>query len=263
MQVILALLIKELGAPLARNVFERLSRSATQSRIKDIEALIRAGSTAISALRAVLGRQFDEALLASTTFGPRHWTFEAGRKDYVRLPLDPTDDVSACMALREELGLNLARVAALKAADPTDPVSHVRGCLRVWTDRFEQRFRPSASLDRQALSQIRRMLTSAEGRRSKLRRLLGVSGVAVGLMLLLKAGMLLLSIGVGLLVAIKAWLFGAPFLIIATLFVGGVILTGCGLHSSIRPTMQQDLAGAIDSAYGLLDKWAVQAEVYR
>src|SRR4051794_23283855 len=112
-EAILLALASEVGRPLAKALIGKL-RSApnAEDQFAKASAMVSTSVSALTACRTVFGKEFEVALQKSRP-KPQLWTIEAGLTDYVRIKPRRSGRLSAVRALRDELNLNLERVAKL------------------------------------------------------------------------------------------------------------------------------------------------------
>jgi hypothetical protein len=242
----------ELGVGLGKRIFSRLvDRPRADEKLKEADALISTGVSAVSALRATFGSDFDSAVSAALDTAPSAWSFESGRADYIKLTVQEGDSCGIYKVLRDELNINLDRVARTAIKNKADQWNYFRGAFREWMDRYrllaghqsdvEDTFRVIDSL----LDGNRRNFADAL-------RLLQRTGLGIaGAVLVLKAAFVATGTGVGLLVAASTWLFGIPMVQVGALAVGGGLLLALS-RVEFKPT--NAMSASISVAYRLLDR---------
>jgi hypothetical protein len=244
---VLKLLAGELGAPVARKVLDSLGRGKPSTEKLDKAAQsMRDGMGAISALRESFG---DDLLRAITDAVERSsgWTQEAGVTDYIRLP---TAGRSAFPVLREELNVNLERVAKASGSKQ-DTKNYFLGVLSVWKDRYGELLGHDQD-SKQTFAAIAELLSGGKKSFKDAFRLLSGTGLGtVGALLVIKAVLVATSTGVGVVAMITVFLAGVPFGQVIALTVGATLL---GALSWIALTSENAMSTAIAAAYKLLER---------
>ena len=127
----LSALVLEIGVTLAKKVGTSLtSRPKAEENLKKADAMIATGTSAVSALRHAFGPESDKAMTAAIGTGPTTWSFEAGRADYVRVAVPDSAPRDVYRTLRDELNLNLDRIARLPLQKGTEQQNYFRGAFQ-------------------------------------------------------------------------------------------------------------------------------------
>jgi hypothetical protein len=249
--VVLGLLGKEIAMPLARDVVKGLSRTGSAQRFQQAIALTHSGVSAVGAMRSVFGEDFSRVLSAASGTGDAGWSFEAGRKEYVRLSGQVREPTERLALLREELNTNLDRITSLNRKDERDTKNYVRGVFAEWrntytsmcgsdadaTSTFEATEKLLDDTKKSFASALRIMMTTALG---SVGAVLVVYGLLVGT-----------ATGMGVAATISAWLFGIPFGPAAGIAVPGVMLLAL---AAISLKDRDAVSAAVQILYKLLDR---------
>lgn len=254
----LSALALEIGVTLAKKVGTSLtSRSKAEESLKKADAMIATGTSAVSALRKAFGTDFDEAMTAALGTGPTTWSFEAGRADYIRVTVPDSAPRDVYRTLRDELNLNLDRVAKGPLQKGTEQQNYFRGAFREWMERFRELAgrQPDAE---QTFQVIESLLDGKRRNFSDVFRLLQRTGLGtIGAMLVIQAVLIATSTGVGIVAVISTWLFGIPVVQVGALVVGGGLLFAL---SRVEFAATNAMSTSVATAYKLLDRATEQRQ---
>ena len=248
----------EIGITLAKKVGARLiNRPKADENLRKADSLIATGTSAVSALRKAFGPEFDEAMTSAIGTGPASWTFEAGRADYVRVALPEGPPATVYRVLRDELNINLDRVARGPVRKGTEQHSYFLGALREWMERY----RELAGRQPDAEETFRVIESLLDGKRRNFAdvfRLLQRTGLGtVGALLVIQAVLIATSTGVGIVAVVSTWLLGIPVVQVGALVVGGGLLFAL---SRVEFAATNTMSASVAAAYKLLDRAAEQGE---
>lgn len=249
---VLSTLALEIGVTLAKKIGTSLiSRPKSEENLRKAEALISTGASAVSALRSAFGTQFDEALTAAVGSPTSDWTYEAGQEDYIRVSVPEGDSRDVYRTLRDELNLNLDRVARVSTRRGSDQKSYFLGAFRMWMDRY----RTLAGSDTDAeetFATIESLLDGKKRNFADVFRLLQRTGLGtVGALLVIQAVLIATGTGVGIVTVISTWLFGIPVVQVGALVVGGGLLIAL---SRMNFATNNAMSTSVAAAYKLLDR---------
>ena len=235
---VFAALAAKFGHALASNIWANLSGSTLSARAPQIKSLLDAGASIVEAAGQVLGSDFSTAFYKATTSTRSTWNYRAGVHDYVRTSIDPTDDRQAVRDLREELDLNLGRIEfACKELGSDESLNYLWGGIDAWARRYGERF-PLDAAERLELEKALGALRGESSWKTRFASLGATASFGLAAISLHRACLLMFSVGVGVLVAFRSWLFGVPFLWVALHLVGSGALfqTGRWLRGTCTPT---------------------------
>ena len=253
----LASLAVQIGPAVAKSVVSSLSnRPKGGENLKKVEALITTGTTAVDAFRKIFGSDFHEALNGALGTGQASWTYEAGKADYIRLETQ-NDDRDVYQVLRDELNVNLDRIAKTYGKNRTEVQNYFLGVFREWMTRYKELVgSPGDSM--QTFEAIESLLDGQKRTLADVFRLLQQTGLgAIGTFLILQAVLVATSTGVGVLAAIHTWLLGIPVVQVGALATGGAVLLAL---SRIKLTPTNAMSASVSVAYKLLERTADNAK---
>lgn len=251
--LLIGLLGKEIGLPLARKLVSRLTsgKDAT-GRAEKITSLVNSGATAVSAFQEAFGAvDFDKALTAAIGNGDNGWTHEAGRQEYVRIDQNEGAIRPATSLLREELNLNLDRIIRVYGSKNPDMDKYFLGLFRHWQERYVELV--GADDDSiEAFKTVESLLDGTKKNFANVFRLLQKTGLGfAGAVLVIQAALIATSVGVGVFATISTWALGIPVVQVGALAVGGALLFGL---SRMNFTSSNAMSATIAVAYKLLDR---------
>jgi hypothetical protein len=243
---------KQLGPALAGSVISRLKMTdKAEQRLDRVTSLITAGSTAIEAFQKVFGSDFDKAVIAAQREVKPTWTYQAGQEDYVRVEPRQSGREAALQSLRDELNVNLDRIARSSDVNGEKTLSHFLGMFNLWMSRYRQLIGREEDAEK-TFRTIESLLDGSRKTFADAFRLLQQTGLGVtGAFLVIQAGMLASSAGVGVIAGIWMWLFGIPYVQIGTFAVSGALLIAL---SRVKFKSANSLSTSVAAAYKLLDR---------
>jgi hypothetical protein len=242
----LALILAGLGK--ATSLIQHLHASQGTNRAKVGVSVESIGK----GVHAIFGDRAGDAATAAFREPPSAYTFECGGEHYVEIEVPAMDRRRAAAALRRELNQNLDLAQARAGTDQAALRSEVLGVFQRWSDRFTARFRLTAA-DRASVDAINAALRRMS--RAKTVAAWGwIISLALAIVSLVKAVVLIFSLGVGLLVLVKVLLFGIPFLTVAVLIVVAFLLLKLAFGLRRSACGAKDLSIAINCAYAMLDR---------
>lgn len=255
---LLLLLGKEIAVPVARGVIKRLSaESRGAHRLEQSLELARSGMSTVAAMRSVFGEDFAKALAEASATGRTGWSFEAGRKEYVRLSGTSPKSLAARLAfVREELNLNLDRISAFHEEAEKNSKKYARGLFAEWRLRYAELIGEDRdSID--TFKAVEKLLDDTRKSYATALRIMQVTSLgSVGAVLVVYGLMVGTATGMGVFAAISAWLVGVPFIAAATAVVPGVILLAL---ASVSLKDKDAVSAAVQVAYRLLDRRLARA----
>lgn len=255
---IIATLALRYGPKIAESLWATLGKSEdSASKIENATKMMELGLSTMDALKKSFGSDFyDNALstvVAAVEGEPPSFDFEAGLEHYVRVTPENSTRKSSIESLREELNINLERVAIQMQDKKTSSNNYFIGLMREWERRHNETL-GSTEDSSLTFESIARLL---DGRRRTYKEVLlilqkttlGFTGAALILY------SVLLAIGSVGTVGVFAW--------IGTLFMGPpiAIIFGSGLAGALLLAFSRIEFKSIDArstavriAYALLDR---------
>jgi hypothetical protein len=209
------------------------------------------GATAIDALKKTFGKEFLTTLNdAIGTTGNSRFSYEAGTQSYIKL--DDGEDESHINVLRDELNINLDRMAALKTHS-VDLRSQFRGLMSIWQARCLQRYGVDHGPDlRSTFQAIDQLLTGETHNYKQIYQLLSTTSLGgVGALLIIGGAITATGTGVGIVTSISLFVFGVPWLTVGALVLPGALLIALAARRS-RPVDEINLSIAM--AYKILER---------
>lgn len=239
-----------LGTAVAGAVGERLKkRRGAAKKFEEVEACVSSGKNVIEAFQSVFGKSFDDALGAAKSSDEVPWSYEAGRKEYIKVR--KAADFDEYEVLRAELNINLKRVADEYKGTEADLRNYFLGAFKEWMKRYRALIGFQDDAEETFLA-IESMLNGNSGTFLEVFRMLQGTGLGTaGALLIVKAALLATSTGVGVVAWITALLAGIPFAQAGALAVGGASLVAL---SRIKFRPLNAYSASIKTAYGLLDR---------
>lgn len=240
------------GPVVAKSIVAALSKSKNAGdRLAQVAPLIEAGTTAIDAFKRIFGQDFDAALTEALKAPRVDWSYEAGRTDYIRVDVFDGEVRSVDQTLRDELNINLDRLARLYGGKGAEVQNYFRGVFREWMNRYRSIIVESDD-SRKTFETIESLL---DGHRKSFAdgfKLLQQAGLGtLGALLVIQAGLVATSTGVGLFAVISTWLLGIPVVQVGALAVGGVVLFAL---SRVKLSASNAMSMSVATAYKLLDR---------
>lgn len=209
------------------------------------------GATAIDALKKTFGKEFLTTLNdAIGTTGNSRFSYEAGTQSYIKL--DDREDGPHTRLLRDELNINLDRLAVLKTHS-VDLRSQFRGLMSMWQARCLQRYGVDHGPDlRSTFQTIDKLLKGESSNYKQIYQLLSSTSLGgVGALLIIAGALTATGTGVGIVTAISLFVFGVPWLTVGALVLPGALLIALAARKT-RPVDEMTLSIAL--AYKLLER---------
>lgn len=213
---------------------------------ENVEGALRTGA---AIAHAAFGE--DPRRVLRTFLAPDTWQLEAGADDYIELCVDVIDECEAAVALRAELNRNLDRIQS-RFTEPSDVRAHVAAVVERWAGRLRRHFSLTVP-DEEDLREAKRLLTS-RSRLCRPVRWASIFSAFAAVCLFLKAAMLTLGAGVGLLLLLRLAVMGVPFVTVASLVGAGVLLALVSRELRSVGGGLGDVSRAIQLVYGILDR---------
>lgn len=266
MGVVASTLLLELGGKVLKEVIPRLLRRPnSEEKFKKAEALISTGSSAVAALRQVFGVEFDEVLTEAVGKKANGWTYEAGCSEYIRVRYEDGGSKDVCSVLRDELNINLARLAKMSVRDGGDLTNYFKGLFSQWEGRYRELTRETLAYDEfeviQTFQAINSMIDGEKRSFLDVLRMLQRAGLGLfGALLILQAGLIVSGTGIGIVAIVSTWLFGIPFIQVLSLVIGGGLLF---VMSRANFSSTNAMSTSVAMAYKLLDRTAARMSAGR
>lgn len=254
MAAIVALLAKSIGPMLAKAVIDKLlSSKGGPSKIQRVADATEKGTSVIAALRGEFGDDFLKAITDSFgTLKDHKWSYEAGCSDYIKVDPDSTG-LAALTALRDELNVNLDRLALMENLPDEVLLNYFRGTLGTWKRRYLDIFGPH----KEASDMFATMDDLLDGNtrtfRDVLEKISKTSIGGVGALMVISGVLLASGVGVGLATSISIFLFGIPWLSVGALVIPGAIMIGLTRY---KFTNKHAMSACVKMAYKLLEERA-------
>lgn len=239
------------GKPAAEALLKRLSsRPNAAQKMEQATRCMAEGVTAIDAMKQAFGSEFLADLSeALGGYDSARFSYQAGTSSYIQLN---TPGASPLQVLRDELNINLDRLAALDAN--TDAVrNQFAGLMSVWMGRCRHLLPAEHLEDINATEDIVKRLLSGDLKnyRQVYEQLSRTGLGAVGALLLLAGVFAATTTGVGLVAMISTFLFGIPWLTVGALVVPGALL----IALAARKTSKKDVISlAVAMSYKLIER---------
>ncbi len=252
---LLALLIKEIGQPVAGKIWQVINGSDYQNQMKKASEICHEGASALSALNRAFGNQFNEILNDAINPDGSCFSFEAGRKKYVHLTTDSEGPDTIIPVLRDELNVNLERITGLHKKDKDPVQNYFRGCFVQWSDNYKKQLAPLSIEEEKNFKKINKLI---DGRHHAFVGILDIFRKTIlgtsGMMIIGKACLIILSVGIGIYAQTKIWLLGLPLGLIASCMMAGAVLI---VLASLRVKKLDIMSECVRIAYGMLEKRSV------
>lgn len=250
MSVLLGLLIKEIGQPVAKKIWAVVSGNEYSEQLKRaIEAAGR-GVPVLQAMQDAFGDTYFKIVNAAINDGPGPFTYEAGRNDYIKVTFPGNDKLSIVASLRTELNINLERISKLDIKDNPEIISYFKGIWSEWKKRYIDTLGISEN-EKKVFDSIDKLL---DGRRRNAKQVYMILSRTmfgtVGALLIIKAVLIIMGIGLGVIMNIMIWINGLPFGTIASLILLGTILIAL---ATIQFSNKHIMTTCVQIAYKLLD----------
>jgi hypothetical protein len=204
----LALLIKEVGQPIAEKLWVVISGEDKQKQLLRAIDLINQGAPALEACQRAFGKPFGDMI--TDVLKADDLVFSAGVEGYITVQPDGDDAISRLKAMRTELSVNLDRLAKRSLNEKSVDLSPFKGFFTAW----EERARDLGVLsheDDKVVEQLYSLLDGSRRNGWQIYQILIRSGFGIiGTLLIIKAVLILTSAGLGAFGALLVWLYGLP-----------------------------------------------------
>jgi hypothetical protein len=243
------------GTSVGKRLLEALAKRPNASqRMEQAGAAIAKGASAVEALKAAFGNEFMKALTEALGNAPgAGFSYEAGVNAYIKADLGGASDPRRI--LRDELNLNLDRIALAGTTNKGALKNHFKGALHVWRRRYQELAPDLYTGNVKAVfKDMDRLLDDTEKSFKDVYKLARITGLGVpGALLLIQGVFLATGTGVGIVAAISAFIFGIPWL-----HVGALVLPGAFMVALAAMHLRDDqaMSACVRLAYKLLDTGA-------
>lgn len=252
---LLALLVKEVGQPVAQRIWGVLSSTEHTRQLSKATESAQKGSTALVALHKAFGKDyFDDLVNNAMNFGPSSFTFEAGAGDYIPINIDGDDHIQL---LRMELNTNLERIirSSVVSEDKAETLNYFKGVLNVWKSRFIAILGVTKQ-EQEILDTIDQLLDgNKRTSRQVFRIVLKIMGATTGLLLFGQAFLLISGFCLGIWTNLVIFTVGIPIIQIGVcIILGSLLLTGGSNTFSNTFKEKQVMSLCVSMAYRILEK---------
>lgn len=246
------------GKVISKKLVDGLSRRPNGAqRLEEAAAALAKGASAIEALKAAFGNDFLTTLTEVLGGKPgSSFSYEAGITEYIKVDHGGTS--KPLTTLRDELNLNLDRIAIAGASSKGAIKNQFRGALHVWQLRYQE-----LALDlytdhaKESFDRMDHLLDDTKKSFKDVYKLLKVTSLGVpGTLLVIQGVFLATSTGVGLAAAISAFIFGIPWFHVGVLVLPGVLMVAL---AAMPLRDDQAMSTCVQLAYRLLDRNMAQA----
>ncbi len=251
---LLALLVKEVGQPVAQRIWSVLSSTEHTRQLSKATESAQKGSTALLALHKAFGKDYFDLVNNAMNFGSNSFTFEAGAGDYIPINIDGDNHVQL---LRMELNTNLERIvrSSVVSEDKAETLNYFKGVFNVWKSRFIAILGVTKQ-EQEILDTIDQLLDGNKKTPSQVFSIVSnVMGMTTGLLLFGQAFLLISGFGLGISTNLVIFTVGIPILQIGVCIILGVLLIakGSNIFSSTFKE-KQVMSLCVSMAYSILDK---------
>ena len=242
---LLALLIKEVGQPVAQKMWGVLSGSEHSNQLYKAAAAVQKGVPALQALHEAFGKTYFKIVNDAMSYGSNSFTYQAGTSDYIPVNLEGKSNIEM---LRVELNTNLERI--IKSGSNTETLNYFKGVLKVWESRFKNILDLNDE-EKKAFKSIDQFLDGDKRTPKQIFQILRQTTTAtVGLLLLGQSIFLTMGVGVGVVAQSSIFIFGIPGVQIASFALLGSILL---VSAFIQLKEKHVMSICVSLAYKLLD----------
>jgi hypothetical protein len=242
---VLALLIKEVGQPIAGKLWAVISGEEKQKQLLRAIDLINQGASALDACQRSFGKPFGDMI--TDVLKADDLVFSAGIDGYITVKPEADDAVSRLKAMRTELSVNLDRLAKRSLNEKSVDLSPFKGFFTVW----EERARDLGVLSHKDDKVVESLYSLLDGSRRngwQVYQILIRSGFGIiGTLLIIKAVLILTSAGLGAFGALLVWLYGLPTTQI-------IALAGTGLFMLILSQIRFTDTRVLNTCVSALEK---------
>jgi hypothetical protein len=227
------------------------SRKGGAQKLEAASAALAQGASAIEALKKAFGDEYLSALNEALGFtGNTRFSYEAGTQSYIRLEV--ADAMGSTKILREELNINLDRLAVLDT-QTVDLKSQFRGLMSVWEERCRKFYGQTHSKDIETtFTTIQRLLKGELKNYRQIYQLLSTTSLGgAGAMLIISGVIIATNTSLGVMSVISMFFVGVPWLTVGALVLPGTLLLVLAAKKT-RPADEMSLSIAL--AYKLLER---------
>ena len=243
------------GTTVSKRLLETLAKKPNGAqRMEAVGTAIAKGATAVEALKSAFGNDFMKALTEALGNAPgAGFSYEAGVNAYIKADTGGASDPR--QVLRDELNLNLDRIAMASTANKGALKNHFKGALHVWQRRYQELAPDLYTDDAKAVFKaMDRLLDDTKKSFKDVYKLVSVTGFGgTGALLFISGVFLATGTGVGIVAAISAFIFGIPWLHVSALVLLGALML---VWTAMRLRDDQAMSACVRLAYKLLDKSA-------
>ncbi len=245
------------GKPVADMLIRALnSREGSAAKLQKAAAALTGGATAVSALKDAFDNDFLVTLndVLGTT-NASSFSYEAGTQSYLQLN---ENYGTPSKILRDELNINLDRLAALKSN--SDALKNqFKGLMSVWQRRCSDHFGKSQhEYDLQtSFTTIDQLLNGEIKNMKQMLQALTKTGLGTaGALMVISGAIIATGTGAGLFTSIAVFLFGVPWATVGLLVVPGALML---LLAALKLRAADEMSLSVALAYKLLDRIEQQA----
>ncbi len=238
------------GKPIAEALLSSLrNRKNGLDKLETATAAMTAGATAIEALKKSFGKEFLISLNDALGSNNEHpFDYHAGTSNYIKLD----EETNPINILRDELNINLDRLSVIKSSD-TNLKNHFRGLVSVWKTRCNQNYGEIYADDIMKTMDSVENLISEESKnyRQIYNKISSTALGGLGTLMVISGVLIASGIGVGAISGITMFIFGIPWLTVASLTIPGAALL---ILSRKKAPKSVEISLAIAIIYKLLDR---------
>jgi len=240
------------GKAVGKRLLEALAKKPNGAdRIEAAGAAIVKGASAVEALKAAFGNDFMKTLTEVLGSAPgTGFSYEAGVNAYIKADHDGASDPR--QALRDELNLNLDRIAVAGTTNKGALKNHFKGALHVWQRRYQE-LAPDLYTDnaKAVFKAMDRLLDDTEKSFKDVYKLVSVTGFGgTGALMVISGVFLATGTGFGIAAAISAFMFGIPWFHVGALVLPGALMVAL---AAMHLRDDQAMSACVRLAYKLLD----------
>lgn len=210
------------------------------------------GVSVVEALKQTFGDDFLKTINEVTGQANKAGFFyEAGGAGYIRI--ENANSTLTTQILRDELNINLDRLALVGAKSRADLSNHFNGALKIWQGRVLEVAHSEAKADAMATFEAMGKLLDGQKKSFKdLYRLVSATGLGgVGTLMVIAGVLMATGTGVGIVTAISMFLFGIPWVAVGSLVLPGALMV---LLAARTVTEDNAISVCVGMAYKLLNR---------
>ncbi len=205
---VLALLIKEVGQPIAEKLWLVINGEEKQKQLARAIDLINQGAPALDACQRAFGKPFGEMI--TDVLKADDLVFASGVEGYIAVQPQADDEMSRLKAIRTELSVNLDRLAKRSLNEKTVDISPFKGFFTAWEERARD-LHVITHDDDKIVDSVYSLLDGSRRNGWQIYQILIRSGFGImGALLIIKAVLILTSAGLGVFGSVLVWLYGLP-----------------------------------------------------